>query len=267
VNGLALCSGIGGIDLGLRLALGQSYRTVCHVEREAYAAACLVARMEDQALDATPIWDDLLTFDGRPWRGVVDIVTAGFPCQPWSQSGRRLGLEDERWIWPDISRVIGEISPGVVLLENVPGLVRFGLREVLSDLASLGFNAEWDHFSACEMGATHTRERVFILAHSNGKHGSAWLRHTLEQQDGALQPGYGAEGAGACSDPWLEDPSGLWGGADGVPDRMERNRAVGNGACPIHVAFAFLTLARRAGRLVGRRDVNSGPHFSLALNL
>lgn len=82
MNGLALCAGVGGLELGLRLAIGPSYRTVCFVEREAFAAATLVARMEDEALDQAPVWDDLTTFDGRPWCGVVDLVAAGFPCQP-----------------------------------------------------------------------------------------------------------------------------------------------------------------------------------------
>lgn len=86
--GLSLCSGAGGLDLGLHLAL-SGYRTVGHVERDAYAAAILVARMEDAALDCAPVWDDVATFDGRPWRGAVDIVTAGYPCQPFSVAGTR----------------------------------------------------------------------------------------------------------------------------------------------------------------------------------
>src|SRR4051794_17344915 len=103
---MALCAGAGGLELGLRIALGDGYRCVVYVEREAYAAAALVARMEDSALDSAPVWDDLLTFDAKPWRGVVDLVSAGFSCQPWSPAGKRMGTEDERWIWPDLYRVI-----------------------------------------------------------------------------------------------------------------------------------------------------------------
>lgn len=164
MNGLALCSGIGGLDLGLRLAIGEQYRTVCHVERDAFAAADLVARMEEAALDLAPIWDDVATFGGEPWRGIVDLVSAGFPCQPWSVAGKRKGTEDQRWLWPDIARIIGEVEPGLVYLENVPGLLRHGLREVLSDLASLGFDAEWTDLSAAAIGAPHRRERIFVLA-------------------------------------------------------------------------------------------------------
>lgn len=166
MNGLALCAGVGGLDLGLRLALGPRFRSVVYVEREAYAAAALVARMEDEALDPAPVWDDLVTFDGRPWRGVVDLVTAGFPCQPWSVAGQRKGTADERWLWPDILRIIREVDPSLVFLENVPGLLRHGLSIVLEDLASVGFDAEWDSFRASELGAPHKRERLFILAHA-----------------------------------------------------------------------------------------------------
>ncbi len=167
MNGMALCAGAGGLELGLRLALGDDYRCVLYVEREAYAAAVLVARMEDKTLDRAPVWDDLTTIDSRPWRGVVDIVSAGFPCQPWSVAGKRQGTDDDRWLWPDIARVIHEVRPGYVFLENVPQLVRGGLEHVLGDLATMGFDAEWDVLSAGNVGAPQGRQRLFILAYSN----------------------------------------------------------------------------------------------------
>jgi DNA (cytosine-5)-methyltransferase 1 len=101
--GLSLCSGAGGLDLRLHLALPE-YRTVGHVERDAYAAAILVARMEDAALDPAPVWDDVATFDCRPWRGAVDIVTAGYPCQPFSVAVKRRGADDPRHLWPHAAR-------------------------------------------------------------------------------------------------------------------------------------------------------------------
>ena len=168
INGLALCAGAGGLELGLRLALGDGYRCVCFVERDAYAAATLVARMEDASLEPAAVWDDVGTFDGSAWRGVVDIVSAGFPCQPWSAAGKQRGVEDERWLWPDIARIVREVGPQFVFLENVPELAGRGLGHILGDLAEAGFACEWDLFSAAEVGATHLRRRLFLLAHSDG---------------------------------------------------------------------------------------------------
>src|SRR3990167_6209787 len=168
MNGLALCAGVGGLELGLRIAIGDAYRCVGYVEREGYAAALLVARMEDQALDPAPVWNDLATFDGKPWSGLVDIVSSGFPCQPSSTAGARKGIGDDRWLWPHIKRIIREVRPRLVFLENVPGLLNVNhgraFASILGDLAELGYDAEWDVFSAKGVGAPHLRKRVFILA-------------------------------------------------------------------------------------------------------
>lgn len=180
MNGMAVCAGYGGLELALRIALGDGYRTVCYAERDLVAAGVLAARMEDGSLEPAPIWDDLRTIDGAAWRGLVDILTAGFPCQPFSVAGRRLGLADDRWIWPDIARVIREVGPSFVFLENVPGLVRHGLGAVLGSLAEAGYVAEWDCFTASEVGAPHKRERLFIVAHHNG----AWEPQPEERELG-----------------------------------------------------------------------------------
>lgn len=170
IHGLALCAGVGMLDEGVRTAfalLGREYRTVCYVEREAFAASRLVGLMEAQCLDAAPVWNDLLTFDSRCWRGVVDCVTAGFPCQPHSAAGKRKGVEDERWIWPAIGGIIRDVSPRFVFLENVRGLLSSGgFESVLGSLAVMGFDGQWGVLSAASVGASHRRERVFILAHS-----------------------------------------------------------------------------------------------------
>lgn len=165
LNCIHLCSGYGGFELGFKLA-GINARTVAHVERDTYAAATLVARMGEKALDQAPIWDDLTTFDSPAWRGKVDCITAGFPCQPFSAAGKQLGTDDHRWIWPAIKRIILDVEPSFVFLENVPQLVRGGLAFVLSDLAELGFDAEWGLYSAAEVGAPHKRDRFWLLAHS-----------------------------------------------------------------------------------------------------
>ncbi|RJL22168.1 DNA cytosine methyltransferase [Paracoccus siganidrum] len=165
--GLSLCSGAGGIDLGLTIAL-PGYRTVGHVERETFAAATLVARMEDASLDQAVVWDDVGTFDGRPWRGAVDIVTAGYPCQPFSVAGKRRGADDPRHLWPHVARIIGEIEPPFVFLENVAPHLRLGFPEVAAGLVSMGYRLAAGLFTAAEVGAPHKRERLFILAIREG---------------------------------------------------------------------------------------------------
>ena len=159
-----LCSGYGGFELALR---PWNVRTVCHVERDAYAAAILMERMEQKRLDQAPIWDDLDTFDGEPWCGRVDLITAGFPCQPFSAAGAHRGLDDDRWLWPSIARIITEIRPRFVVLENVPPVIRHGLPAVLADLAQLGFDAEWGLYSAADVGAPHRRQRWWCVAYAN----------------------------------------------------------------------------------------------------
>jgi len=160
---------------------------VGYVEREAFSAAKLVERMEDAALDKAPVWDDLTTFDGKPWRGKVDIISAGFPCQPWSAAGQRKGTEDGRWIWPDVARIVSEVRPAHVFLENVPGLVwGGGLAPILADLSDLGFDAEWTALSARACGAPHRRERVFVLARLSGV-GQADSRHDERAQQEVKQ--------------------------------------------------------------------------------
>lgn len=167
---MSLCSGVGGLDLAVHLAVPRA-RTVVYVEREAYAAATLVARMEDETLDRAPVWDDLKSFDGRPWRGRVDCIVGGYPCQPFSVAGSRKGTADERHLWPWIATLIDEVQPALCFFENVPGHVALGLREVLEDIESLGYRVvghdeapTFGLFTAKEVGAPHKRERLFILA-------------------------------------------------------------------------------------------------------
>lgn len=173
---LELFSGGAGLGLGVALAI-PSIRTVCHVEREAYAAAVLVARMADAVLDQAPIWDDVITFNGGPWRGVVDLITGGFPCQDISVAGKGAGLAGKRsGLWSEFARIISEVRPRFVFIENVAALRSRGLDQVLSDLATLGFDAEWSCIRASDVGATHRRDRIFILAESESER--------REQRDG-----------------------------------------------------------------------------------
>ncbi|WP_375455985.1 DNA cytosine methyltransferase [uncultured Methylobacterium sp.] len=160
---LSLCSGGGGLDLGLRLAVPAA-RVVCHVEIEAYAAAVLAARMDEDLLHPAPLWSDLRTFDGRPWRGRVHCVTAGYPCQPFSVAGKRRAEADERHLWPHVARVVGEVEPDLVFLENVAHHLALGFPEVARDLVGLRYRLAAGLFTAAEVGAPHRRQRLFILA-------------------------------------------------------------------------------------------------------
>lgn len=161
---LSLCAGYGGLELGVHRASGGNTRVVCYVEREASAASVLVKHMEAGRLDPAPIWSDLRSFDAQRWRGAVDIVTAGYPCQPESVAGLQRGADDERWIWPDIARGIRGCEPSIIFAENVAAHVTGTFSRVLADLAALGFDAEWSCVSAAEVGAPHERERLFWLA-------------------------------------------------------------------------------------------------------
>jgi DNA (cytosine-5)-methyltransferase 1 len=198
--GLSLCSGAGGLDLGLAIAI-PGYRAVGHVERETYAAATLVARMEDASLDQAVVWDDVATFDGRPWRGAVDIVTAGYPCQPFSVAGKRRGADDPRHLWPHVARIISEVQPPFVFLENVAHHLRLGFPEVAAGLVGMGYRLAAGLFTAAEVGAPHKRERLFILAIRDGDDladPARLLWHPVEwrQSDGIAAPL--ADASGQC---------------------------------------------------------------------
>lgn len=162
-NVLSLCSGGGGLDLGLRLAVPDA-RTVCYVENEVTACGVLVSNMEAERLDAAPIWTDLLTFDGKPWRGVVDWVIGGYPCQPFSNAGKRLGADDPRHLWPHVARIVADVAPRYCFFENVGAHLRLGGHEVIRSLQGMGYTVAATLSTASEVGAPHGRERLFILA-------------------------------------------------------------------------------------------------------
>lgn len=168
LRGISLCAGYAGLDLGLHIA-EPGYRTVAFVEREAHAAATLVARMEDASLAPAPVWDDLKSFDGLPWRGRVHIVTAGYPCQPFSFAGARRGREDPRHLWPEVARIVDEARPEWLFCENVEGHISLGLADVAAELRAMGYTPKAGMFSARETGASHLRRRIFLLAHADSE--------------------------------------------------------------------------------------------------
>ncbi len=218
---MSIFTGYDGLGLGLKQAI-PNLRTICYVEREIFPVCNLVAKIKENKLDDAPIWDDITTFDGKPFAGLVDILHAGIPCQPWSNAGKQKGVKDERWIWADVFRIIVEVKPKYIFLGEVPGFVRGGgLGYVLSDLAQAGFNAEWGCFTAAEVGSPHKRERLFILA---------WCGRHLhgEPQEQSTKGGVNAQcdtaasGEEELANPSSDRPQGF---------RADRNRQGQAGLC------------------------------------
>jgi DNA (cytosine-5)-methyltransferase 1 len=236
---LALFAGAGGGILGGKL-LG--WKTVCAVEIDPYCASVLVARQNDGFLPAFPIWDDVRTFDGKPWRGIVDVVSGGFPCQDISIAGNGAGLAGEKSrLWFEFQRIIGEVRPVYVFVENSPMLTLRGLDRVLGGLASLGYDAEWGVLGADDAGAPHHRKRIWILAYSMLERlswGSSQIKKTaMETASSTFLFQHWPPGPGAQSDiPRI---------VDGISGRLDRIKAIGNGQVPQCMALAWNILSER----------------------
>ena len=207
LRALSLFAGVGGLDLAVGLA--RECRVVCYVERECYAASVLAARMADETLDEAPVWSDVATFDGKPWRGAVDLITASPPCQPYSVAGARKGLDDERGgaVLAHVARIIEEVSPELVFLENVWQWWSGGFfREFGEQLQRLGFRIPPAlQVAARDVGAPHIRKRGFCLAHRDG---AGFLRESC-------RPGI-----------WNKDPE-CWHDVDPAVADTERTRPQG----------------------------------------
>ena len=177
ITHLSLCSGYEGIGRGLRTVF-PNLRDIAYVEREGFPIANLVAKMETGELDAAPIFTDVKTFPYRKFRGCVDILSGGFPCQPFSNAGKRQATEDPRHLFPYIADGIRECQPRIVFLENVQGILSCKtadgepvLQYVLRELEGMGYRATAGIFSAEEVGAPHQRKRVYILGMANSERG------------------------------------------------------------------------------------------------
>ena len=164
-NVLSICSGYGGLELGLDAALDGRTRTVCYIENETGVASILASCME-KGLDKAPIWSDLRTFDPEPWRGKVDILAGGFPCQPHSVAGKRLGEDDPRELSGEVFRIAEGLGYPTIFLENVPGILRYYYDNIRPKLRAMGYTVKEGLFSASETGAPQKRLRLFILGHT-----------------------------------------------------------------------------------------------------
>lgn len=152
MNVLALGSGVGGLELGISIK-HPTARPVCWVERDRYAASVLAQRMQEGLIHEAPVWDDVAPFDGKPWCGKVDCISAGYPCQPFSGAGRKRGTSDGRWLWDHVRRIVGEVRPATCFFENVPRHLRVGFEQVHDNLREMGYRVAAGLFSAAEVGA------------------------------------------------------------------------------------------------------------------
>jgi DNA (cytosine-5)-methyltransferase 1 len=236
---LALFAGAGGGILGGKL-LG--WRTVCAVEWDAYAASVLVSRQNDGCLEAFPVWDDVQTFDGRPWRGLVDVVSGGFPCQDISSAGKGAGIDGERsGMWKHMARIVGEVRPRFVFVENSPMLTIRGLGRVLGDLASLGYDARWGVLGASNVGAPHRRDRIWIVAHARGicsqNRCEQFGVFVSEKKD--RKATWNLRRNNFTKQRWWDSEPQLDRVVDGVAHRVDRMRCIGNGQVPAVAATAW----------------------------
>lgn len=199
--GIDLFSGFGGITLGL----SQWVRPLAYCEIERYPQAILLSRMAEGKLPNAPIWDDVRTLDGKEFRGKVDIIYGGFPCQDISLAGRGAGLAGERsGLFFEVMRLAKEIQPIFIFLENVQGIRTRGLDTVIEELTKAGYDCRWTMLSAAEVGAPHKRERWFLLAKSTSERWQGQLRESgiavggrgEMQGEGSSQAG----SLGRCSD-------------------------------------------------------------------
>lgn len=231
-----------------------------YVEWNNYCQRVLRARIDDGLFCNAPIFGDIRHFiqsgAAEQYRGFIDVVTGGFPCQPFSAAGPMLRADDPRNMWPATAECLRIIRPQYALLENVPALINSGYFErILGDLAEMGMDAIWGVFSACALGAPHTRERLFILAYPNGGR----LQNGIQQSHrGEKSNKQGAQSIGLyhatthtirlSSEVWRAGYDDLLRMADGDTDRGYRIKAAGNGQVPVVVATAWHTLSRELMR-------------------
>ncbi len=224
----SLFAGIGGFDLGLERTGG--FQIKWQVEIDEYCQRVLAKH-----------WPNVKRYgDIRTVTNVerVDVLCGGFPCQDISWAGFGGGLEGERsGLFYELARLVPISGARILILENVPALLHRGMGEVLATLAELRFDAEWSCVSACSMGATHMRDRVFIVAHSNSLKWWPRVRDSFAYSFRALQEVDSFESARTDALTRLANPSALYGDPDGVPFGHDRDRALGNSVYPAVVEW------------------------------
>jgi DNA (cytosine-5)-methyltransferase 1 len=273
MNELALFAGAGGGILG---GIFLGWRTVCAVEIEPYPIGVLIARQNEGILPPFPIWDDVCTFDGRPWRGITDVVSGGFPCQDISSAGKGAGITGARsGLWKEFARIIDEVRPKYAFVENSPLLRKRGLDVVLSDLAEIGYDAEWCVLGADDVGAIHHRKRMWILAYARSQKSiriPSIQRQEISAVRGDIEEVFSSDSRSKriqreqsqeiyklgifswCKDirgiedlrnrPDIPEPL-LRRTNNGMANYMDRIKSIGNGQVPIVAATAWYLLRER----------------------
>src|SRR5574343_648299 len=262
LNGLSLFTGYAGIDLALR----DYVRPVGYCDIEQFSHATLLSRFDDGSLPFAPIWTDVRKLDGTKFRGLVDVVAGGFPCQDLSVAGKGKGLAGERsGLFREIIRIAQESSPAFIFIDNVPAIRTRGSLQVQEALATIGYDTRWCTLSASEVGANHRRERWFCLAYSQSSYDR--LRDSRENTGQVQQSGecIGTQDVpdsngtrlqetraelcsarplkhGALHSEWWASEPNVGRVANGVAFRVDRIKALGNGVVPLQVKTAFETL-------------------------
>jgi len=227
---LDLFSGIGGFSLGLERA---GMTTVAFCEREPYARQVLAKHWPD-----VPVHDDVRELDGNQYRGTVDVICGGFPCQDISSSGKKEGIQGARsGLWSQYSRIISEVRPRFAIVENVAALLYRGIDTVLGDLAEIGYDAEWHCVPACAVGGDHRRDRVWIVAYPQGERRGSILEESRLFQAACENSARLASDRRTfyCSDAkrlLRETQPGVDRVADEIPKRVDRIRGLGNSVFP-----------------------------------
>ena len=219
MNELALFAGAGG---GLLASWLLGWRTVCAVEADGYRRSVLLARQDDGCLHPFPIWDDVRTFDGLPWRGRIDVVSGGFPCQAYSSAASGKNNADD--LWPEMRRIVADVAPRYVFAENV---ARRAIDAAADDLEAMGYQTRCIALSASDLGGDHVRRRYWLLAHADDK--SKLLRGKYAEM---------ARSASIYHRVWEAEPdeSRM---ADDLASRMDRIAAAGDGQVALVAAAAW----------------------------
>lgn len=226
INELALFAGAGG---GLLSSNLLGHNIVCAVERDEFCIRVLIQRQNDGVLSQFPIWDEISTFNGKPWNGTVDLVSGGFPCQAFSTAARGRNIPEKN-LWGEAHRVIQQIMPGGVFLENVS---KSAILEAGDSLENIGYKTEKLQLSARDLGADHIRERYWLLAYTDNYSELCKSLYAETQELQELQNGV-----------WKTYSRGFR-VSNGMAYRMDRLKAIGNGQVPIVAAEAYLRLISR----------------------